>query len=166
MERAIGITVHTGWGACVVVGGSLRRRQVVGNTVLELLGDAERFCYHRAAEMKGPAVQEWLSRIRAKALARARAGLAPLLDQHVRVGALVASDGTLPDAHTALATHTRIHSAEGLFYRDVFREACQVPCCIIPPASLDITKVGRLATKPWGRDQKLAALAAWQAMSC
>jgi hypothetical protein len=165
MERAIGITVHTGWGACVVVGGSLRKPEVVANKVIELLEDAERFCYHRAAEMKAASVPAWLTHIRAKALARARSELAPLLGQHVRVGAIVAKDGALPDAGTALSAHTRIHSAEGLFYRDIFREACQLPCRIVPPASLDITAVGKLATKPWGRDQKLAALAAWQAMS-
>ena len=165
MERAIGITVHTGWGACVVVGGSPRKPEIFANEVIELLEDAERFCYHRAAEMESASVQEWLVRVRAKAMARARSELAPLLGQHVRVGAIVAKDGPLPDTHTALAAHTRIHSAEGLFYRDIFRDACQVPCRIIPPASLDITAVGKLAAKPWGQDQKLAALAAWQAMS-
>ena len=161
---AIGISVHTGWGACVVVGGSLRAPEVIGNKVVELLDDAERFCYHRAAEMKAAVAPQWLARVRAKALDRARSELAPLLGQGVRVGAIVAKDGALPDLHTTLATHMRIHSAEGLFYRDVFREACRISCRIIPPASLDITAVGKLATRPWGRDQKLAALAAWQVM--
>jgi hypothetical protein len=165
MQRAIGITVHTGWAACVVVGGSLRKPEIFGNKLIELLDDPERFCYHRAAEMKAELVQEWLTRVRAKALARARSELSPLLDQHVRFGAIVAKDGILADSETALATHMRIHSAEGFFYRDVFRDACQIPCRVIPPASLDVTGVGKLATKPWGRDQKLAALAAWRVMS-
>jgi len=165
MERAIGICVHTGWGACVVVGGSLRKPEIVANKVVELLEDSERFCYHRAAEMRAAAVNEWLTRMRGKALARAQSELAPLLAEQVRISAIVAKDGVLPDPDTALAAHTRIHSAEGLFYRDIFRDACRLPCRIIPPASLDITTVGKLATKPWGRDQKLAALAAWQAMS-
>jgi hypothetical protein len=52
-----------------------------------------------------------------------------------------------------------------LFYRDIFRDACRIPCRITPPASLDITAVGKMDTKPWSRDQKLAALAAWHAMS-
>jgi hypothetical protein len=165
MECAIGITVHTGWGACVVVGGSVREPEIVGNRVVELLEGVERFCYHRAAEMERASVEEWLARVRRTALARARSELAPLLAPQVRVGAIVARDGPLPDRDTALATHMRIHRAEGLFYRDVFRDACQIPCRIIPPSSLDITAVGKLDTKPWSRDQKLAALAAWQAMS-
>lgn len=162
--RAIGISVHTGWGACVVVDGSLRDPQVIGNKVVELLDDAERFCYHRAAEMKTASARQWLARVRAKALERAGSELAPLLEQSVRVGAIVAKDGPLPDLEAAVATHMRIHSAEGLFYRDVFRDACRITCHIIPPASLEITAVGKLATSPWGRDQKLAALAAWQVL--
>jgi hypothetical protein len=164
MQRAIGITVHTGWGACVVVGGSARDPEIVGNRIVELLEEAERFCYHRAAQMQGKSVREWLARIRAEALERARRELAPLLGEHVRLGAIVAQDGALPEPETALSTHMRIHSAEGLFYRDVFREACRIPCRIVPPASLDVDSVGKVAAKPWGRDQKLAALAAWQVM--
>lgn len=163
--RAIGITVHTGWAACVVVGGSPREPQILGNKVITLLDGAERFCYHRAAEMSAAAAQEWLTGVRAKALVRARRELAPLMDRRVGVGAIVAKDGALADPDTALATHLRIHSAEGLFYRDVFRDACQVPCRVIAPASLDTTVVGRLDTKPWGQDQKRAAMAAWQVMS-
>lgn len=165
MECAIGITVHTGWGACVVVGGSLREPQILGNKVVELLEGKERFCYHRAAEMKAASVREWLAQVRAKALARARSELAALLDERVAAAAIVARDGKLPDPETALATHMRIHMAEGLFYRDVFRDAFQIPCRITPASSLDVTTAGKLATKPWGQDQKLAALAAWQAMS-
>lgn len=165
MERAIGITVHTGWGACVVVAGSLREPQVVDTRIVELLDGPERFCYHRAAEMKATGVAEWLLEVRAKALAKARTELASLMSGSVGLGAIVAKDGALPDPDTALATHMRIHSAEGLFYRDVFRDACRIPCRIVPPASLDLTLVGKLAVKPWGRDQKLAALAAWQTMS-
>ncbi|HEY6514498.1 MAG TPA: hypothetical protein VIY50_00025 [Steroidobacteraceae bacterium] len=164
MDYAIGISVHTGWGACVVVGGSLRKPEIVGNTVIELLEDAERFCYHRAAEMDRASVPQWLQRVRGKALAQARSELAPLLSAKVGIGAIVAKDGPLPDPDTALVTHMRIHMAEGLFYRDVFREACRIPCRITPPASLEVTLVGKLDARPWGRDQKLAALAAWQAL--
>jgi hypothetical protein len=88
----------------VVVGGSLRKSEIAGNRVIELLDDAERFCFHRAAEMKPALVQEWLTHVRAKALAQARSELSPLM-QHVRVGAIVAKDGILPDLDAVLATH-------------------------------------------------------------
>jgi len=165
MQRAIGISIHTGWGACVVVGGSLRKPEIIGNEVIKLLDDGERFCFHRAAEMKPAAAEVWLAGIRAKALAHARAALATLTGQHVDVCAIVAKDGIVGSLESALASHMRIHSAEGFFYRDVFRDASTVPCRIVPAGSLNITSVGKLNTRPWGRDQKLAALAAWQLLA-
>jgi hypothetical protein len=163
VRRAIGISVHTGWGACVVVSGSLQRPELVENRLIELSDDAERFCFHRAAEMDPALAPAWLTNTRAKMLARARTELAPML-QHVLVGAIVAKEGDAPDLDRAMASHMRIHAAEGFFYRDVFRDACGIPCRIIPPTSLDIAAAGKLHVKPWGRDQKLAALAAWQAL--
>jgi hypothetical protein len=38
----------------------------------------------------------------------------------------------------------QIHSAEGLIYRDVFRDACQISYRINQPASLDISAAGKV----------------------
>ena len=83
----------------------------------------------------------------------------------VSVCAIVAKEGRPGNLAAVLASHPHIHTAEGYFYRDVFREACTVPVNIVPPSSLDVSKVGKLAAPPWGRDQKLAALAAWSALA-
>lgn len=164
MKRALGISPHTGWGACVVVGGSLSKPEIVANERIEILADAERFCFHRAAELKRPAAEEWIARTRAKAIANARRALAPLLANEVSVCAIVAKGGDAGELDEVLASHPRIHSAEGCFYRDVLRDACAVPVHVVPPVSLDPSRVGKLAAPPWGRDQKLAALAAWTVM--
>lgn len=164
MQRALGISIHTGWGACVVVGGSPRQPEIVANEVVELLGDSERFCFHRAATMPRPAVAAWIARIRKIAVSNAARALAPLLARDVQVCALVAKEGDAGDLDAVLASHPRIHSAEGFFYRDVFRDACAVPVRLVTPATLDASTVGKLAGPPWGRDQKLAALAAWKAL--
>jgi hypothetical protein len=164
MQRALGISVHTGWGACVVVGGSLRRPEIIANEIVELLDDSERFCFHRAAEMERSAAASWIARIRKTATAKAKAALAPLLSNGVRICAVVAKDGEPGDLDAVLASHPRIHTAEGCFYRDVFREASTVPVRLVAPTTLDAAAVGKLAAPPWGRDQKLAALAAWVAL--
>jgi hypothetical protein len=164
MPRALGISVHTGWGACVLVGGSLARPEIVASERIEILSDAERFCFHRAAEMKAAAAEKWIAHVRAKAVANAARALAPLLAQQVSVCAVVAKEGEIGELPEVLASHPRLHSAEGCFYRDVLRAACPVPVRIVPPASLDPSKVGKLAGPPWGRDQKLAALAAWRVL--
>ena len=164
MRRAIGISVHTGWGACVVVEGSLSQPVIVANEVVEVLGNSERFCFHAAAQMKPAAAEEWIGRMRERALGNARRALAPLIAE-VSVCAIVAREGRAGDLAAVLASHPRIHTAEGYFYRDVFREACKIPVWIVPPSSLDVSKVGKLAAPPWGRDQKLAALAAFSVLA-
>ena len=164
MKHVIGISVHTGWGACVVVGGTLARPEIVANEVIQILTGPERFCFHRAEEMTRDSAERWIATVRVKALANARAALAPLVAQDAEVCAIVAKNGEAPSLDEILASHPRMHTCEGFFYRDVLREACAIPAHIVPPASLDASKVGKLAAAPWGRDQKLAALAAWSVM--
>lgn len=159
-QRAMGISVHTGWGACVVVAGSLEHPEVVAAAMIEVLPDNERFCFHSAAEMPPKAAREWLAHLREKALSNARRELVALIPR-VSICAIVAKEGEPGDLAAVMQSHPRIHTAEGYFYRDVFRDACPVPAYIVPPSSLDVSKVGKLAAPPWGRDQKLAALAAW-----
>jgi hypothetical protein len=45
--------------------------------------------------MKPAAAEEWLARVRAKALAQARGALATLMAHHVHVCAIVAKEGIL-----------------------------------------------------------------------
>ena len=164
MDRALGISLHTGWGACVVVGGSLREPQIFANEIIEILGSSERFCFHLAAEMEYAAAETWIARIKEKAVANAQRALSPLLAQMVSVCAIVAKEGATGDLREVLKSHPRLHAAEGFFYRDVLRESCTVLTQIISPKSLDPSKVPKCAPAPWGRDQKLAALAGWSAM--
>jgi hypothetical protein len=37
----MGISIHTGWAACVVVSGSLREPQIHANEVIEILRDPD-----------------------------------------------------------------------------------------------------------------------------
>jgi hypothetical protein len=78
--------------------------------------------------------------------------------------AIVARSGTIPSLPEILQSHPRMHTCEGYFYRDVLCEACGIPTRVVAPVSLDVAKVGKLAPPPWGKDQKLAALAAWSIM--
>jgi hypothetical protein len=159
-DQGLGISVHTGWGACVIVGGTPKKPEIVANERVQILGDDERFCFHMAAEMKRPEAEKWLARLRKKALANAKKALAPLAAQAKACG-IVAKLGEPGPLEQVLAAHPRIHTAEGFFYRDLLREASPVPVKIIPPSTLDDSTIGKLAPPPWGKDQRLAALAAW-----
>jgi hypothetical protein len=163
MRTAIGISPHTGWAACVVVGGTLAKPVIVANEVIQILGDDERFCFHMAAEMSLPEARAWLPKVRKKALAHAKRALAPLLGPDVAACAIVAKAGAALPIEKALDTHAALHSAEGHLFRDVLLEACSAvgAVTLVAPRSLDVAGVGKLAKPPWGRDQKLAAVAAW-----
>jgi hypothetical protein len=164
VKRALGIVVHTGWAACVVAGGSSARPEIVRSEVIHILGDAERFCYHMAARMQREEASAWIARTRAIALINAKRALSPLTDR-ADICAIVAKDGAPGSLDRVLESHARIHAAEGSFYRDVLREACSIPVKLVAPASLDPATVGKLAKPPWGRDQRLASLAAWSALT-
>lgn len=140
MNRALGISVHTGWAACVVVGGSLRQPEIVANEIVQVLPDAERFCFHTAAKMSRLAAPAWIERMRNRALESARRSLMPLINQKVSACAVVGNEGDAGDLAEVLAAHPRIHRAEGFFYRDVFRDALR----IARAASLDTMTVGKL----------------------
>jgi len=113
--------------------------------------------------MEPNAAEDRIERMRDRALLNARR-LSPLMAK-VSVCAIVAKEGRPGNLAAVLASHPHIRAAEGYFYLDVFREACTVPVNIVPPSSLDVSKVGKLAAPPRGRDQKLAALAAWSALA-
>ena len=109
------------------------------------------------------AAEKWIARTKERAVANARRALAPLVAL-ASVCAIVAKDRDPGPLEQVLAAHPRIHTAEGCFYRDVFRDACPIPVKLVSPADLDPSKVGKIAGPPWGRDQRLAALAAWTVM--
>jgi hypothetical protein len=159
--RVLGVTVHTGWAACVIVDGSLTRPEILARERIELLGASERFCFHRAAEMPFERAQAWIDGMRSKATANATRALAPLWAHGVTACAIVARNDPSASLEKALASHPQLHRAEADFYRDVLRNASVVPVHIVAPVALDVNAIGRLAAPPWGRDQKLAALAAW-----
>jgi hypothetical protein len=163
VARALGISVHTGWGACVVVAGTPAKPEIVENRLIDILDDSERFCFHMAAEMDRNQVARWLADLKKKALTNAKRALSALAKQ-AGVCAIVAKPGDPGELDAVLASHPRLHTAEGCFYRDVLREACTIPVELVAPKSLDVSTIGKLAPPPWGTDQKHAALAAWKVL--
>jgi hypothetical protein len=173
MRWALGLCPHTGWAACIVAGGSLDSPYVDHRERLELLGSAERFVFHRAAQMKREDAERWVARAQTDAVGRALAALTRLTaGRDVGACGIVAKAGALPQLDTILASHPRMHMAEGIFYRDVLTAAASATGLaprVIAPSRLDVkdarlVAAGRAAGGPWNRDWKIAALAAWTAL--
>ena len=173
MRLALGLSVHTGWAACVLAGGSMRAPHLEAREHVELAGDPERFVFHRAAEMGRADALRSVSRVSRDAVARAT-GVMKRLSQgrDVVACAIVAKSGALAELDVVIASHPRIHTSEGLFYRDVLLEAahaCGLRTRLVAPGDLDpndprLAVAGKVVGKPWNRDWKLASLAAWSAL--
>jgi hypothetical protein len=170
-ELTLGASVHTGWAATVVAGGDWNRPELVVREHVELLGEDERFVFHKAAEMRPAQAREWVAQARAKATQRASAVLRRLTSAHaIEACAVVAKKGALLPLEEIVAAHPRIHTAEGLLYRDVLVDAAKATGLrvkVIAPAELDtkdprLVNVGRVVGKPWSVDWKLAVMGAWK----
>jgi hypothetical protein len=171
MRLALGLCVHTGWAAAVVAGGDWAKPVVVLRQRVELLGNDERFVFHKAAEMTTRAAGPWVSNAKNEALARATAVMKQLAATHgVKACAVVAKKGAMPPLEEVVAAHPRIHAAEGCSYRDALVEAAEssgMQARVIAPKELDpkderLVEVGKVVGKPWSVHWKLAVLAAWR----
>jgi hypothetical protein len=188
-NAAIGIRMHSGWGALVVVannGGSL---EIVERQRLTVVAPGTRGGnqpYHFAKSLKLPEAERFIeeSLTASKQLALAAVGklVDKLADQYHMVGSaiLLASGRPLPSLAKILAAHPIIHAAEGEFFRTAISKACEslkLPVTGFRERELDeqakasfgknmtgialqISTFGRTLGPPWTQDQKLATLAA------
>jgi len=174
-EAALGLRAHSGWAVVVAVVGDvpvLRRRiEMAPGT-----GERARQPYHAAAEMTLEAAQQFLTRAEAKSVEMAAAAIREIVrDYHVvRAGVLVRSMKPLPELAKILAAHPLIHTAEGVFFRNVLRTACgqcklvtqSIPEREVAPELLaKAAAMGKVLGPPWTMDEKLSAAAALYLLS-
>src|SRR5438270_8635926 len=186
---AIGISVHSGWGAVVTVAGKPgaeevldRRRPVIIDS--KMAGAAQPYHYVQAREIR--VAEEHLNRCAAEsrrlaveALTRVASELGDRGFVLVASALLLSSARPLPDLEKILVSHPLIHTAEGEFFRQAFRSAFEhlkIPLTRIPARDLGdyalkafgkaapeiqkrIDGMGRTLGAPWTKDEKTAALA-------
>ena len=174
MRAAIGLFSHTGWSAALaVVGGPAR---VIERSRLDLV--EQRFevgaVYHVAKELPISQAEARVLEIRERAERTAAAAIGAMVARlrdlgHEAIGcAIVGSMHRIPeDLAEVLRSHALIHAAEGRLYCGALATAARehrLPVTMTAARALDpgapaLAKM-RPAGPPWGRDQKLAALAA------
>jgi hypothetical protein len=196
MKRAaLGFRMHSGWGVLVAVSGDAssvevvdRRRIVITDATIP--GATQP--YHHAASM---GLQQSESHIANCAALSERLALAAI-EQVVREldgrqyrvagsAVLLASGRALPSLAKILAAHPLIHTAEGEFFRNSIRNACErlkISVEAIRERELEermkaafgnsasqmqreIATAGSLIGPPWTKDHKAAALAALLVLS-
>jgi hypothetical protein len=190
IDAALGLRVHTGWAAAVVLVGSASAPQVVDRRRLTLVENTEHdavFVYHAAADLDGAAAGRHVAAARDIAQTRALREIAQLLSElaaagySVRAVGLQPSEGRpLPALTDILRSHPLIHAAEGELFRRALTDACArhgLRVVGVPSKKLHqraarasglgadsvkrrIAELGRSLGPPWALDQKEAALAA------
>jgi len=187
---AIGVRVHSGWGALIAVAGQngaeeiIERRKVV---IIDAKKPGVAQPYHYVEEMEFSAAERHVAQCAIDSKSLACEALdhisAELLNRgYSLAGAaiLLSSARPLPGLDEILASHALIHTAEGEFFRQTFRHAFEslaVPVIGIRERELDeraqkafgklaaqirknIDGMGRTLGPPWTQDEKTAALAA------
>ncbi len=184
----LGFRPHTYWTAVVAVAGSADAPDIVERRRFEFAAGAERFVFHQAAQTTTVEAERLIANVRRATEANAQQAIRRLVDElsrrgfAARLAAVPAATAKLPDRlEDIVRAHSRIHAAEGNFYRDVIATACataglEVTRVVereLPALTCDLLGVGRPALdarlkamgaalgSPWSEDQKLAAQAAW-----
>jgi hypothetical protein len=189
-QCAIGIRVHSGWGAVVAVSGEANILEVIDRRRIEIADPKAPGAlqpYHFAQGLELPAAEKHIAKSAADSLRLATTALRALVDElydhayRVTAAVILLSSGRpLPELRMILASHPMIHTAEGEFFRQAFRDACaglKIPVGGIRERDLDeqakaalgrhaalvkktISSAGKILGAPWTTDQKAAALAA------
>lgn len=184
-QAAIGVRVHSGWGALVAAAADssgepeiLERKHI---TIIDLTAAGAKQPYHFAANLALRDAEKHLSecavasrRLAAAAVGTVLEGLRGRGYEVVGCALLLGSGRALPSLPDILASHALIHTAEGEFFRLIFREAFdrlgvrvtgfrerEVEDGVAPPVLQRISGMGKVVGAPWTADEKLAALAAW-----
>jgi hypothetical protein len=190
MKRAaIGVRMHSGWGALVAVCSNADTVEVIQRQRVAIIAPRTHGGnqpYHFAKSLDLPEAEQFLADyfVASKRVASAavRDLVGELGDQYRVVGSavLLASGRPLPPLAKILASHALIHAAEGEFFREAFSKACEsldLPVTGFRERDLDacvqtafgkaatrieqqISTVGRSLGPPWTKDQKMAAIAA------
>jgi len=190
-RAALGFRAHSGWAALVAVSGSasapaviLRRRLEIADS--RIAGSKQPF--HAAEPMEFADAQAHIRRCadstQAMAQTAVRDAIAKLTGMGFRVdGSCILTGSGRPtgDLARTLASHPLIHTAEGEFFRNALKLACEscgvalsgvkekelvmqaVAALRIPASELErrARELGKGIGPPWTQDQKLSAIAAW-----
>jgi hypothetical protein len=191
MKRvAIGVRMHSGWGALVAVSNSAGALEVIDRRRIALVAPGTPGAnqpYHFAENLELPEAEKFLRNCFAISKRLARKAVRDVVHElrdleYLVVGfaGLLGSARPLPPLAKILSSHALIHAAEGQFFRTIFAKACEdleLPVTGIRERDLNeriqrsfgkeanrilrqVSTLGRSLGPPWTTDQKTAALAA------
>jgi len=189
-QAAIGVRMHSGWGALVAVANSAGTVEVIERRRIAITipgTPGANQPYHFAEKLELAEAEKFLGDSFETAKRLALAAVQDVTDELrgrqyrvAGVAVLLASGRPLPPLAKILTSHALIHAAEGEFFREAFSKACEgleLSVTGVRERDLDecvqtafgkaagrmgqqISTLGRSVGPPWTTDQKTAALAA------
>jgi len=183
----LGFRAHTGWAAMVAVAAG-RQPEIIDRKRISYEPKNGRFLYHQAEELGAARAEKSIDKGRTETVTAAtrelKVAIEALKKRSFAVAGAAIPIGTtkLPkDVKDILAAHSRIHAAEGVFYRETLADACSsLGLPLHRPVERDlwticaplfgvssghlaahIREIGSALGPPWSEDQKIAMLAAW-----
>jgi hypothetical protein len=194
-HAALGLRAHSGWAALVVVAGSAAAPTVIDRRRVETADPRIHGAvqpYHAAKDMKLSDAEAFLARCTDAAQQMAETAVKMTVAEIVRKGyavagacVLLSSGRPTADLAATLRSHPMIHTAEGHFFRDALKTACESCGLLVlgvkekeliqqAATTLGIsaddlqrraTELGKSVGRPWQQDEKLCAVAAWLALT-
>jgi hypothetical protein len=126
--------------------------------------------YHAAEPLAFAKAEALIRDCRSTSVGLAMDAIRPMIAAHAPACAavLVGRALTLPPLESILKSHAMIHTAEGVFYREILVEACErlglrVERVLEKALAAELARVngwGRSLGPPWTQDHKFAALGA------
>ena len=196
MKRAaLGFRMHSGWGVLVAVSVNANSIEVLERRRMAVTAPGNPGVnqpYHYAAKLETAKSESHIANCLASSERLALAAIEELVrdlqERAYRIvgsAVLLASGRALPPLTKILASHPLIHTAEGEFFREVVRKACErlkIPVTAIRERELDvqaratfgndasrwqrrISGMGTSLGPPWTKDHKSAALAAFMVLA-
>lgn len=186
---ALGFRAHSGWAAMVALRDPVAAPLVVQRRRVDLIDHGiPRQPYHAAEKMSLSEAETFLQECADVAAALANNAVRAAVSELSAKGYTVAGSCVLLGSGrltnclaSTLASHTMIHTAEGDFYRDALKKACEysglavspikekqvwdhaAACLRIPREDLErrVGEMGKSIGPPWRQDEKLCAIAGW-----
>jgi hypothetical protein len=184
---AIGFRVHSGWAMMVAVAGSPDRPVIVDRQRIQFSDTAQP--YHAARDLGAIRGRVFLEECRKASNALAASALEASIkrmggDRVQGCAVLMGSGRVSATLEATLASHAAIHTAEGVFFREIIIhavESCGLGVREIKEKELfelaardfqtrveelarGLNELGKVMGPPWTEDHKYAALAGWLAL--
>src|SRR5438552_10434633 len=190
MRVALGFKSHSGWAALIVIGVSRDDLEVIDRRRIELIDDGEVWAkqpYHAAEDLPPDearaVVKRGIESAHRIAIVQMRSAVELVQNLKHEIAAcavLVPSPMPAWSTEDILAVHFRMHKAEGVLFPDAIcraAEASNLQLVAVPEKRLaerseatfgvpfdrsmeTIAALGKTIGPPWGKDQKIATLAA------